>query len=111
MLSWSTSLLALPALLFAYSEARRIHRRFLGRTPPGPKGWPIVGNAYDIPHDKAWLTYTEWGKLYGDIIYIENFGSPTVILNDLEDVRELLDRRSAITASRPRMVRTFFPTS
>ncbi|KAF5355923.1 hypothetical protein D9756_004149 [Leucocoprinus leucothites] len=104
MPSWSTLPLTTAVLLFAYCVSRELKRRTLGRTPPGPKGWPIVGNISDIPHSKSWLTYVEWRKIYGDIVYVEPFGSPTVILNNLEDIRELLDKRSAITASRPRMV-------
>lgn len=103
MLTW-TALLAFTILLAAYI-ARGVKRRSLGPPPPGPKGWPFVGNISDIPHKNSWLTYMEWRKIYGDIIYVELFGSPTVILNDLEDIHELLDKRSANTADRPRLVR------
>lgn len=33
--------------------------------PPGPRGLPLVGNIQDIPFDKPWLTFAEWGKKYG----------------------------------------------
>jgi hypothetical protein len=33
--------------------------------PPGPRGWPLVGNIQDIPQTKPWLTFAEWGKKYG----------------------------------------------
>lgn len=33
--------------------------------PPGPKGYPIIGNLFDFPIDKPWLTYHEWSKVYG----------------------------------------------
>jgi hypothetical protein len=33
--------------------------------PPGPRGWPLVGNIQDIPQIKPWLTFAEWGKKYG----------------------------------------------
>lgn len=35
------------------------------RLPPGPRGLPIVGNAFDIPEHYQWLGYTEWSKRYG----------------------------------------------
>lgn len=103
MLSWYILLLscsALPLLLVIF----KVKKRSYSHKPPGPRGWPLLGNISDIPKKSPWLTYTEWGKIYGDIIYLESFGTPTVILNNLEDIHELLDKRSAITASRPRMV-------
>jgi hypothetical protein len=101
MLIWN---LALFSFLLFFVFLLRARKRSLGRRPPGPKGWPILGNISDIPKKNPWLTYMEWQKIYGDIVYIEPFGTPTVILNNLEDIHELLDKRSAITSSRPRMV-------
>ena len=36
--------------------------------PPGPTGWPLVGNVSDMPLVKPWLTFTEWGKKYGECL-------------------------------------------
>ena len=33
--------------------------------PPGPKGYPVIGNLFDMPVDKAWVVYDEWRKTYG----------------------------------------------
>ena len=33
--------------------------------PPGPKGYPIIGNLFDMPVDKPWLVYDELFKTYG----------------------------------------------
>jgi hypothetical protein len=33
--------------------------------PPGPPGWPLIGNVLDMPHIRPWLTFAEWGKKYG----------------------------------------------
>ena len=33
--------------------------------PPGPKGYPLIGNLFDMPLDKPWLVYDEWSKTYG----------------------------------------------
>ena len=33
--------------------------------PPGPKGYPLLGNLFNIPIDKPWLVYDEWRKTYG----------------------------------------------
>ncbi|KXN83648.1 O-methylsterigmatocystin oxidoreductase [Leucoagaricus sp. SymC.cos] len=102
MQSWTTVFISCSVLvpILVLLKARK---STFGGKPPGPKGWLILGNISDIPKKNPWLTYTEWGKIYGDIVYLEPLGTPTVILNNLEDIHELLDKRSAITASRPRM--------
>jgi len=33
--------------------------------PPGPKGYPLIGNLFDFPVNKPWLVYEEWCKTYG----------------------------------------------
>jgi hypothetical protein len=35
------------------------------RLPPGPRRWPLVGNAFDMPREKEQLVFTKWGKTYG----------------------------------------------
>ena len=37
--------------------------------PPGPKGYPLIGNLFDMPVDKPWLVYDEWRKTYGKFYY------------------------------------------
>jgi hypothetical protein len=38
--------------------------------PPGPKGYPLIGNLFDIPVDKPWVVYDEWRKTYGKIFMV-----------------------------------------
>src|SRR5712691_11311018 len=33
--------------------------------PPGPKGWPLIGNMLNMPNENFAQTYTEWGRTYG----------------------------------------------
>ena len=35
--------------------------------PPGPKGYPLIGNLFDMPADKPWVVYDEWRKTYGKL--------------------------------------------
>jgi hypothetical protein len=35
--------------------------------PLGPKGYPLIGNLFDMPVDKPWVVYDEWRKTYGKI--------------------------------------------
>jgi hypothetical protein len=30
--------------------------------PPSPKGWPIIGNALDMPLEKMAQGYAKWGR-------------------------------------------------
>ena len=34
--------------------------------PPGPKGYPLIGNLFDFPITNPWLIYEEWRKTYGN---------------------------------------------
>ncbi|KAJ3574076.1 hypothetical protein NP233_g2003 [Leucocoprinus birnbaumii] len=103
MLTWVIFFLSVAIPLTAFLS-RRAKRLPPGSTPPGPKRWPFIGNINDIPRQRSWITYTEWAKIYGDIVYVEPLGTPTVILNNPDDIYELLERRSAYTASRPPLV-------
>ena len=38
--------------------------------PPGPKGYPLIGNLFDMPIDKPWLVYDDWCKTYGKSLMI-----------------------------------------
>ena len=35
--------------------------------PPGPKGYPIIGNLFDLPPNHAWEKFGELGKQYGSL--------------------------------------------
>ena len=39
------------------------HQTFKTPLPPGPKGWPIVRNTFDMPTLKPWEVYSKWGKV------------------------------------------------
>ena len=60
-------LLIIPAVLLSYFVLKRL-RRALQRSlllPPGPKGFPIVGNMFDVPSVAPWKTFREWSEIYG----------------------------------------------
>ncbi|KAG2133523.1 cytochrome P450 [Suillus bovinus] len=69
--------------------------------PPGPPGWPLIGNIADMPHNKAWLTFAKWGKKYGDILHVEVLGRHIIVLNSVKAAIELLDTKSSIYSDRP----------
>lgn len=50
--------------------SRRLKARLDLPLPPGPKGYPILGNALDIPRLKPWLKLQEWQNVYGLLLPI-----------------------------------------
>ncbi|KIJ97415.1 hypothetical protein K443DRAFT_133869 [Laccaria amethystina LaAM-08-1] len=76
-------------------------------TPPGPKKLPLLGNLFDIPPNREWLTYAQWTKDYdSDILHVKAIGMNIVILNSFKVANELLDKRSATYSSRIRWAMT-----
>ncbi|TFK53799.1 cytochrome P450 [Heliocybe sulcata] len=69
--------------------------------PPGPKPWPIVGNYFQLSKTKPWLQYEQWGKQYGDLVYVHIFGEDVIIINSERVATELLEKRNKIYSSRP----------
>ena len=46
--------------------------------PPGPKGYPLVGNVFDMPVNKPWVVFDEWRKTYGKTYILINGLSPQI---------------------------------
>ncbi|KZV67274.1 cytochrome P450 [Peniophora sp. CONT] len=70
------------------------------RLPPGPPGLPIIGNAFQLVGE-PWSKFSAWRKEYGDIIYLNAAGQPTIVANSHKVATELLDRRAGIYSDRP----------
>ncbi|KAG0702322.1 cytochrome P450 [Suillus ampliporus] len=69
--------------------------------PPGPPGWPLVGNVLDMPHTKPWLTFAEWGNKYGDISHVEILGQHIIVINSLKTAMEMLHKKGSVYSDRP----------
>ncbi|KAG2360788.1 cytochrome P450 [Suillus spraguei] len=69
--------------------------------PPGPRGWPLIGNFLDMPRIKPWLIFTEWGRKYGDITHIEVLGRHIMVLNSVKTAMEIMDSKSTLYSDRP----------
>ncbi|KAJ3919103.1 cytochrome P450 [Lentinula edodes] len=89
-------------LLVVIVVRNRAHRLPL---PPGPKGYPLIGNALSLPSERPWLTYCQWSKRFGsDVIHLSALGQSIIILNSARSIYDLLERRSALYSDRPSTV-------
>ncbi|KZT66841.1 cytochrome P450 [Daedalea quercina L-15889] len=69
--------------------------------PPGPRGLPLLGNAWQIPNECSWLTFARWAKTYGPVMYISVVGSPIIVLSSREAITDLLEKKNLIYSDRP----------
>ena len=54
------------------------------RFPPGPKGYPIIGNSLEIPLDEPWKTFRDWSKVYGPLRFGSSLQSSLVSIAELQ---------------------------
>ncbi|KZT28739.1 cytochrome P450 [Neolentinus lepideus HHB14362 ss-1] len=69
--------------------------------PPGPKGWPIIGNIFDMPSEYKWAAASEWADKWGEVTYLNLLGQHFVFLSSAKAVNTLFEARSAIYSDRP----------
>jgi hypothetical protein len=118
-LSLAIILVALSSLAIGlishYSAKRKVAQVIL---PPGPKGWPVVGNILGMPSTFQWKTYKQWSIQYStqpaslyslasevvnvgsDIIHTNVLGQSIIIIDKYDTAIDLLDKRSGIYSSR-----------
>ncbi|KAJ6516924.1 cytochrome P450 [Mycena vitilis] len=92
--------LALGLLCVGIAVIRKIGSREAG-LPPGPPTLPILGNAHLLPAEFLHYKLTEWAKTFGGVYSLKLGSGTAIVLTDLGAVKELMDKRSAITADRP----------
>ncbi|KAJ5171869.1 hypothetical protein N7492_004462 [Penicillium capsulatum] len=94
----------LVGIISVYLLAEILHRKSRGRLPPGPRGYPLVGNIWGLPAEDIpqWIYWLQHKTKYGPISSVTVMGQNLVIVNDAEIAHELLQKRSAIHSSRPK---------
>ncbi|KAF4597560.1 hypothetical protein EYR40_008022 [Pleurotus pulmonarius] len=88
--------LSVAACLLWFCE-RSSQRKY----PPGPPGWPFVGNLLKLPKIQPWHLLTEWKHAYGNIFRLHGLGISIVVLGDMKVIKELLDTRGSTYSHRP----------
>ncbi|KAK7048444.1 cytochrome P450 [Favolaschia claudopus] len=101
--SYPSALVFSSLILVFVVLLKRWHTASRQPFPPGPKPKLFIGNLLDIPTERPWLTYTEWGKRYGHITHFEAFGNHVVVLNSLKAATELLEKRTRNYSDRPNL--------
>src|ERR1700755_3030283 len=101
MFSASIYVIILILSAFSYSLLRR---KPIKPLPPGPPRLPIIGNLHQAPQVNPWRTYQQWSKQYGPIFSLQYGLNTIIMLGTYKAARDLLDKRSNIYSSRPRVV-------
>lgn len=87
--------------------------------PPGPPSKPLIGNILNVSPKRPWFKLTEYKKQYGryrlailaclvhspqlsgDLVFFHGLGNNILVLNSMESVVDLLDKRGNIYSHRP----------
>ncbi|KAI0812779.1 cytochrome P450, partial [Irpex lacteus] len=69
--------------------------------PPGPPGYPLIGNLLHYPPQYPWFKFTEWKAQFGDMVRLHGLGNEIVIFNTLETINDLLVKQGHLYAHRP----------
>jgi hypothetical protein len=121
LLAGASATLALCVAVLACAHKTTVKIRRGLPLPPGPAPLPLVGNLFDIPITRSWLTLAEWAKTYGeyplpldpspgldfdiigDLVHVNVLGQDLVFVNSLKVANDLFDKRSSIYSDRPRL--------
>ncbi|KAF8550635.1 cytochrome P450 [Imleria badia] len=71
--------------------------------PPGPTGWPVIGNLGQISLEKSWEDFAALGKNYGHISSISVLGTRYVVLNSSKAISAILEKQSVKCSNRPHL--------
>ncbi|KAJ7040944.1 cytochrome P450 [Mycena alexandri] len=69
--------------------------------PPGPPTAFLLGNLHQLPTKFAHYKFSEWARVYGGFYSLKLGSGTAIVLTDPTAVKELMDKRGAITADRP----------
>ncbi|KAK1966750.1 putative cytochrome P450 oxidoreductase [Colletotrichum sublineola] len=101
MITWA-SLWWLPPLvgvLYYVARNRSRKQRMQGASsPPGPKGWPFVGNALELASSNAQTMteiYRRWAEEYGSVVQFSLMGNKQVIVSDHNIANDLFVNRGS----------------
>lgn len=94
-------LLALVLLIVTTSARKKTPPG--SKLPPGPSGYPLVGNLPSIPQKHSWLQFYEWSKTYGPLYRLNIAGREHFIISTESIANDLCRDRGAIYSSREQL--------
>ena len=118
--------ISLASVVLGFAALIPLTRRRRSDLPPGPKGYPIIGNLFDVPPTHVWEKFGEFGKQYGalpvfgrhtlcnlvrtythtftrtgEVTYLNILGQETIILNSYKAAVDMFDKKSSTYSNRP----------
>ena len=71
--------------------------------PPGPAGYPVLGNLLSIPPIHSWLQFYIWAKKYGPLYRLNIAGRENFIVSSEKIANDLLRDRGNHYSSREQL--------
>ncbi|KAA1470243.1 cytochrome P450 [Dentipellis sp. KUC8613] len=97
----SVSCLALLGIVQCYRQLTRKKTNM----PPGPPGYPFIGNLLEIIKAEQFpLLFPKWSREYGSMVMFTVLGTRNLLITDYSVAVDLLEKRGAIYSDRPPMV-------
>uniref|UniRef100_A0A8C5TYL8 Cytochrome P450 1A n=1 Tax=Malurus cyaneus samueli TaxID=2593467 RepID=A0A8C5TYL8_9PASS len=102
--SASEALLAAAAFCLVFLLLQRLQQRPAVpeglRRPPGPRGFPVLGNVLELRKDTH-LALARLSRRYGDVMEVRIGSRPVLVLSGLDTIRQALVRQAEDFMGRP----------
>ncbi|KAL8564303.1 hypothetical protein ACOMHN_050914 [Nucella lapillus] len=85
---WLILMLGLCLLLYIYGSWN--HSTWTSQGVPGPKPWPLLGNTHEMRKLTFFRVFGLWKQKYGAIVGYYNGVRPTLMVMDLDFVKEVM---------------------
>ena len=71
------------------------------KLPPGPPGFPLIGNILQINMNDAVNEFHRLRQQYGDVFCVKLFNLPNIVINGKDALTELLVKHADALTDRP----------
>ncbi|XP_009328366.1 PREDICTED: cytochrome P450 1A5-like [Pygoscelis adeliae] len=91
---------AVFCLVFLLIQSLRQHVPKGLKNPPGPRGYPVLGNVLELRKDTH-LVLTRLSQKYGDVMQVRIGTRPVLVLSGLDTIRQALVKQGEDFMGRP----------